>query len=58
MDEVRGKLPGNYLAALSALIRILGSTEMSRGLFAERPPPARLKRLKKARPRKRKSSRG
>jgi hypothetical protein len=61
MRSVRGKLPEDSFDALVTLIRVLGSGELSRGLFdGERPPRARLPRkaVKKARPRKPKSLRG
>lgn len=61
MDDVRAKLPGDSLAALSALVRILASAELSRGLFTEkRPVRVKLprKRLKKARSPRAKSLRG
>jgi hypothetical protein len=58
MDDVRAKLPGDSLAALSALVRILSSAELSRGLFSEKPARPPRKRLKKARPRRPRVSRG
>lgn len=47
--SVRRQLPGDSLAALAALVRILGSPSSARDLFAQgEPPRARLKRgLKK-----------